>query len=71
LQAAGGCHGIGGRSQGYIPTLAGVERATLLRELLAFRAQTAPATIMNRIARVYTDPELEALANYFSALPRP
>ena len=43
----------------------------MLRELLAFRAQTAPATIMNRIARVYTDPELEALANYFSALPRP
>ena len=65
------CHGIGGRSQGYIPTIAGVERATLLRELLAFRVPNAPATIMNRIARVYTDPELEALANYFSALPRP
>jgi cytochrome c553 len=65
------CHGIGGHSQGYIPSIAGVSKATLLRELKAFRAQTAPATIMNRIARTYTDPELEALADYFSARPRP
>jgi cytochrome subunit of sulfide dehydrogenase len=65
------CHGIGGRSQGYIPSIAGVSKATLLRQLKAFRAQSAPATIMNRIARAYTDPELEALAAYFSAVPRP
>jgi cytochrome subunit of sulfide dehydrogenase len=65
------CHGIGGRSQGYIPSMAGVSKATLLAQLKAFRAQTAQATIMNRIARAYTDPELEALATYFSALPRP
>ncbi|HXN10411.1 MAG TPA: c-type cytochrome [Steroidobacteraceae bacterium] len=66
------CHGIGGHSQGYIPSLAGADRATLLRELQAFRAQTGPATttIMNRIARAYTDAELEALADYFSARPR-
>ena len=64
------CHGLGGRSQGYIPSIAGVEKTTLLRQLKAFRAQTAQATIMNRIARAYTDPELEALAEYFSATPR-
>jgi sulfide dehydrogenase cytochrome subunit len=64
------CHGLGGRSQGYIPSIAGVEKTTLLRQLKAFRAQTAQATIMNRIARAYTDPELEALADYFSATPR-
>jgi sulfide dehydrogenase cytochrome subunit len=65
------CHGLGGRSQGYIPSIVGVERTTLLRQLKAFRAQTAQATIMNRIARAYTDPELEALADYFSSAPRP
>jgi cytochrome subunit of sulfide dehydrogenase len=64
------CHGVGGRSQGYIPSIAGVSKATLLQELKAFRAQTAQATIMNRIARAYTDSELEALADYFSARPR-
>ena len=64
------CHGIGGRSEGYIPSIAGIDKATLLRQLKAFRAQTAEATIMNRIARAYTDSELEALADYFSAAPR-
>ena len=64
------CHGLGGRSRGYIPSIAGVEKAVLLRQLKAFRAQAAQATIMNRIARAYTDPELEALAEYFSATPR-
>jgi sulfide dehydrogenase cytochrome subunit len=65
------CHGLGGRSQGSIPSIAGVNKATLLRQLKAFRAQTAEATVMNRIARAYTDPELEALADYFSSAPRP
>jgi cytochrome c553 len=65
------CHGIGGRSRGYIPSIAAVSRATLLRQLKAFRAQTAEATVMNRIARAYTDPELEALADYFSSVSRP
>ena len=64
------CHGLGGRSQGYIPSIAGVEKTTLLRQLKAFRSQSAQATIMNRIARAYTDSELEALADYFSAAPR-
>ena len=64
------CHGLGGRSRGYIPSIAGVEKAVLLRQLKAFRAQAAQAAIMNRIARAYTDPELEALADYFSATPR-
>jgi cytochrome subunit of sulfide dehydrogenase len=64
------CHGLGGRSQGYIPSIAGVEKTVLLRQLKAFRSQATQATIMNRIARAYTDSELEALADYFSAAPR-
>jgi sulfide dehydrogenase cytochrome subunit len=64
------CHGIGGHSTGYIPSIAGVSKATLLQELKAFRAQSAQATIMNRIARAYTDSELDALAEYFSTRPR-
>jgi sulfide dehydrogenase cytochrome subunit len=64
------CHGIDGHSKGYIPSIAGVSKATLLQELKAFRAQSVQATIMNRIARAYTDPELESLAEYFSSRPR-
>ena len=63
------CHGTGGRSQGYIPSLAGAKQADLMRQLLAFRAQSGQATIMNRIARAYSDSELEALAGYFGSRP--
>jgi sulfide dehydrogenase cytochrome subunit len=62
------CHGIGGHSQGYIPSLAGVDKSTLLSMLKGFKAQQGNATIMNRIARGYSDAELEALADYFSAV---
>jgi cytochrome c553 len=65
------CHGIRGRSRGYIPPLEGARRADLMRQLLAFRAQSGQATIMNRIARAYTDAELEELADYFSSRPGP
>jgi cytochrome c553 len=63
------CHGMNGHGQGAIPSLAGVDKATLLKELVAFKAGTADATIMNRIARGYSDAELDALATYFSSVP--
>jgi sulfide dehydrogenase cytochrome subunit len=69
--ACTGCHGIGGRSQGYIPSIAGLDKATLLREIRSFRDQKADATIMNRITRGYTETELDAVAGYFSAMPKP
>jgi sulfide dehydrogenase cytochrome subunit len=33
----------------------------------AFRSGERKATVMNRIARGYSDPQLEAMAAYFSA----
>jgi sulfide dehydrogenase cytochrome subunit len=65
------CHGLEGHSQGFIPTIGGVEKSTLLRQLKAFKDQKGSATIMNRIARGYTDAELEALAQYFSTAKQP
>jgi cytochrome c553 len=59
------CHGIDGHSIGSIPSLAGVDKATLLGALKGFRTDTS-ATIMNRIVQGYTDAELEAIAEYFS-----
>ncbi|MEO8883519.1 MAG: c-type cytochrome [Devosia sp.] len=62
------CHGIDGQSQGSIPSIGGVDRMTLLNALVAFKADKGDATIMNRIARGYTDAELAALADYFSSV---
>jgi len=57
------CHGTGGKSEGAIPTIAGQKAADLQKEMLAFRDGSAKATVMNRIAKGYTDPEIAALAH--------
>ena len=62
------CHGVEGRSVGAAPSLAGQAEADLIAKFKAFRDGTAPATIMNRIARGYTDDEIAALAAYFSSV---
>lgn len=65
------CHGIGGRAKGAIPALAGQDHADLLAKLTAFKAGKGDATIMNRIAHVYSNDELETLADYFSKVKTP
>jgi sulfide dehydrogenase cytochrome subunit len=62
------CHGVEGRSISAIPGLAGRPGDELVELLKAYRAQQRPATIMNRIARGYTDDEIAALAAYFSSV---
>jgi cytochrome subunit of sulfide dehydrogenase len=61
------CHGIQGRSRGYIPSLDRLSRADFTRAMIDFRAQKRTATIMNRIARVYSDEDIALLADYFAA----
>ncbi len=62
------CHGIEGRSVGATPSLAGQAEADLLAKLQAFKAGSVEATIMNRLARGYSDEELAALAAYFASV---
>jgi sulfide dehydrogenase cytochrome subunit len=61
------CHGIAGRSQGYIPSLNKLSRAQFIQALQQYREQKRIATIMNRIARGYTPAEIEQLADYFTS----
>ena len=70
-QACTSCHGLNGVSAGAIPTIAALPADDIVAKLVAFREQTADATIMNRIARGYTDDEIAALADYFSQLSAP
>lgn len=63
------CHGTEGRSPGAIPSIAGEPYAVLLAQLQAFKAGEAPgATVMTRLAKGYSDDQLDALARYFSEL---
>ncbi|MCC6469098.1 MAG: cytochrome c [Alphaproteobacteria bacterium] len=60
------CHGTDGKSPGAIPILAGRPAKELKEALTGFKAGTRPATVMNRLAKGYTDQEIDALADYFS-----
>jgi cytochrome subunit of sulfide dehydrogenase len=66
------CHGTAGRpvAGSAIPALAGRGRAELGAQLAAFKQGTVRATVMDQIAKGYSDAELAALADYFARLPR-
>ncbi len=64
------CHGTDGRSNGAIPSIAGRPQLALKNQMLAFKSDQPPAgtTVMTRIAKGYTDQEIDALALYFSQI---
>ncbi|MCR0982771.1 c-type cytochrome [Roseomonas populi] len=62
------CHGPRGAGSGSVPPLAGRDASELAAAMAAFRANERPATIMNRIARGYTEAETAAVAAYFAGL---
>lgn len=62
------CHGTNGNSAGgAIPGLAGMNKDYFVNQLKAFKEGKREATIMQQIAKGYTDMEVAALGDYFSA----
>lgn len=57
-----GCHGPGGHSPGAVPSIAGWNEAAVADALRGFRAGRRPSTVMGRIAKGYSDGEIDALA---------
>ncbi len=62
-----GCHGTDGNSQGAAPSIKGPAK-NIEKAMLDFKNDKRPATIMNRIAKGYTDEEITAMAKYFASL---
>jgi sulfide dehydrogenase cytochrome subunit len=64
------CHVSDVKSATSIPVIAGKPEAVLKAQLLAYKSDNIPAgtTIMNRLAKGYSDAEIAALATYFSTL---
>jgi cytochrome c553 len=65
------CHGPGGKSLGDIPTIAGKSEDFLKTALIDFRdgKRTGTAsTVMTRLAKGYSDAEIDALAKYIATL---
>jgi sulfide dehydrogenase cytochrome subunit len=49
-----------------VPRLAGLDRATIVRALQEFRSGQRAATVMDRIAKGFTDAEIQAIAAWFA-----
>jgi sulfide dehydrogenase cytochrome subunit len=65
-----GCHGTNGASVGPAsPNLAGISATYFTDTMLAFKSGDRQSTIMGRIAKGYTDGQIEAMAGHFAAMP--
>ena len=68
--ACAGCHGTrGAPANEKIPPLAGMNPAQFTETMQAYRDGSQRGTIMNRVARAYSDGEIAAMAAYFAAFP--
>nr|VFK51244.1 MAG: cytochrome subunit of sulfide dehydrogenase [Candidatus Kentron sp. TUN]VFK52598.1 MAG: cytochrome subunit of sulfide dehydrogenase [Candidatus Kentron sp. TUN]VFK53097.1 MAG: cytochrome subunit of sulfide dehydrogenase [Candidatus Kentron sp. TUN] len=63
----GGCHGTKGVSAPHMPTIAGLNKDYLRTVMLQYKTGERSSTIMGRLARGYTDAQIDALASYFAA----
>ncbi|UQB42349.1 cytochrome c4 [Thiomicrospira microaerophila] len=62
-----GCHGINGISDGpAIPSIGGMSEEYFINSMKEFRAGERPNTIMTRLAKGYTDQDIEDMAKYFA-----
>jgi cytochrome subunit of sulfide dehydrogenase len=60
------CHGTTGNAKGAMPSLAGQPKAYIVEQMRAFRDGKRTATIMHQLAKGYTDPQIEAIADHFA-----
>lgn len=63
-----GCHGMNGNSVGPAsPSIAQMEKTAFVETMKAFQSGDMYSTIMGRIAKGYSDEEIDLMAGYFAA----
>jgi len=62
-----GCHPATPRVISPVPRLAGFDQAAIVRAMQEFRSGQRAATVMDRIAKGFTDDEIQAIAAWFAA----
>ncbi|MBF0371924.1 MAG: cytochrome c4 [Alphaproteobacteria bacterium] len=68
--ACAGCHGTDGTSAGpATPTIANLSVEYFVEMMKGYKAGTRPSTVMARIAKGYSDEEIQAMAGYFQQRP--
>lgn len=61
-----GCHSANARTDTAVPRLIGRSAADITAQMLAFQTGEKPATVMNRIAKGFTEPEIKAIADWYA-----
>lgn len=65
-----GCHGTDGSSHGpATPTIASLSKEYFISSMKDFKSGKRTSTVMDRIAKGYSDEEIEAMANHFQTKP--
>ena len=62
-----GCHPASAKETSPVSRLAGQDRAAIVRAMQDFRSGQRAGTVMDRIAKGFTDDEIQALADWFAA----
>jgi cytochrome c553 len=61
-----GCHAPAAVA-GTVPAIAGLPAQEIAAAMMAFRADQRPSTVMNRIAKGFTDEEIRAIADWLAS----
>ena len=61
-----GCHPASARVASPVPRLAGFDRAAIVRAMQDFRSGQRAGTVMDRIAKGFTDEEIQAIAAWLA-----
>jgi cytochrome c553 len=64
-----GCHPASARVASPVRRLAGLDREAIVRAMQEFRSGQRPGTVMDRIARGFTEDEIRAIAAWYAAQP--
>jgi cytochrome c553 len=65
--ACTGCHPASTRVTSPVPRLSGLDQAAMVRALEDFRSGARTGTVMDRIAKGFTDAEIQAIAAWYAA----
>jgi cytochrome subunit of sulfide dehydrogenase len=61
------CHGTNGNARGEMKPLAGLQAETIVALMAAYKSGTTTGTIMQQIAKGYTDEQIKLIAAHFAA----
>ena len=65
--ACTGCHPASARVSSPVPRLVGQDQAAIVRAMSDFRSGARTGTVMDRIAKGFTDAEIQAIAAWYAS----